>query len=92
VIPEPGLAFELTSVYTGHRDTDTIAVHLTLARGRDGQIDTRQHARDDVNPVELARACAYDHAHRLIEALGADGHLAQVELDEHTFAQLDRVK
>jgi hypothetical protein len=92
VIPEPGLAFELTSVYVGHPDTDTIATHLVLARGRDGLIDTRPHAGDAINPVELARGCAYDHAHRLIEALAANGHLAQVELDERTFKQLDRVE
>ena len=40
VLPEEGLAFELISIYAGHRDTDTIATHLTLAQGREGAIDS----------------------------------------------------
>jgi hypothetical protein len=92
VLPEPGLAFELISAYTGHSDTDTIAVHLILGHGRDGEIDTRRHPRDALNPAELARACAYDHANRLIEALGDGGLLVAVELDEHTFTELERVE
>jgi len=92
VIPERGLAFELISTYTGHRDSDTIAVHLALGRGRIGEIETYRHPRDELNPDELARACAYDHAHRLSEALSDSGRLVAVELDEHTFAGLERVE
>lgn len=92
VLPEPGLAFELISTYTGHPDTDTIATHLTLAHDRDGEIDSDRHPHDQLNPVELVRACAYDHASRLIQALGDDRHPARVELDEHTFSELERVE
>jgi hypothetical protein len=92
VLPERGLAFELTSTYTGHEDTDTIATHLTLAQDRAGEIDTRRHPHERLNPVELARACAYDHAARLIEGLESNGRAARVELDEHTFAELERVE
>ena len=42
--------------------------------------------------MELARACAYDHAARLIEGLESAGRAARVELDEHTFAELERVE
>ena len=92
VLPEPGLAFELISTYTGHRDTDTIATHLTLGQGRDGEIDSSRHPHEQLNPVELARACAYDHASRLIEALGDGRHPAKVELGEQTFRELERVE
>jgi hypothetical protein len=92
VLPEPGLAFELISTYTGHQDTETTATHLTLGLGRDGEIDSCQHPHEQLNPVDLARACAYDHANRLIEALSDGEHLARVELDEHTFSELERVE
>jgi hypothetical protein len=92
VLPEPGLAFELISTYTGHPDTDTIATHLTLGEDRDAEIDSCRHPHEQLNPVELARACAYDHARRLIEALGDDRHPTRVELDERTFDELERVE
>jgi hypothetical protein len=92
VLPEPGLAFELISTYTGHRDTDTIATHLTLGQGRGGEIETCRHPHEQLNPVELARACAYDHASLLIETLSDSSQPAWVELDEHTFSELERVE
>ena len=92
VLPEPGLAFELISTYTGHRDTDTIATHLTLGQGRESEIYSCRHPYEQLNPVELARACAYDHAGRLIETLSDTQHPARVELDEHTFRELERVE
>lgn len=92
VLPEPGLAFELISTYTGHTDTDTIAIHLMLGQGRASEIDGCRHPHEQLNPVELARACAYDHASRLIEALGDSQHPARVELAEHTFRDLERVE
>ena len=92
VLPESGLAFELISTYTGHPDTDTIATHLILGQGRDGEIDSCRHPHEQLNPVELARACAYDHASRLIEALGDSRCPARVELSEHTFRELERIE
>jgi hypothetical protein len=92
VLPESGLAFELISTYTGHPDTDTMATHLILGQGRDGEIDSCRHPHERLNPVELARGCAYDHASRLIEALGDSRHPTRVELDEHTFSDLERVE
>lgn len=89
VIPERELAFELISTYAGHQDTETVAVHLTLGCGRAGEIGTSRHSGAELNPVDGARACAYDHAHRVIEALG-DG--AQVALGEHTFSEFERLE
>jgi hypothetical protein len=92
VLPERMLAFELISTYTGHPDTDTVATDLTLRHAREGEIDSRRHPRERLNPAELARACAYDHAGRLIEALADGGHAARAQLDEHTFSELERVE
>lgn len=92
VIPERRLAFELHSTYTAGPDTDTIAVHLVLGHGRESDIDTCRHPREELNPCELARACAYDHAQRLIDALSDDGHQVTVALDEQTFTALEHVE
>lgn len=92
VIPECGLAFELHSTYTAGPDTDTTAVHLMLGHGRESAIDSCRHSREELNPCELARACAYDHAQRLMDALGDDGHQVTVALDERTFTALEHVE
>jgi hypothetical protein len=93
VLPERGLAAELISTYVGHPDTPTVATHLMLGPvGQPASIATAQHEHEDLGPVESARECAYDHANRLIEALGANGHRVSVELDEQSFSQLERVE
>jgi hypothetical protein len=74
--------------WSGGRLVLTIATHLTLGQGRAGEIDGCRHPRHELNPAELARACAYDHASRLI----GDRHPVRVELDEHTFSELERVE
>lgn len=92
VLPNAGLAFELISTYIGHQDTDTIAAHLTLGEGREAKIETSRHSYDELNPIELARACAYDHVSLLINALADRSLAAQADLDERTFYELERVE
>lgn len=93
VLPERGLAAELISTYVGHTDTPTIATHLMLGPvGHPASIATAEHAHEDLDPVESARQCAYDHANRLIEVLSANGSHVSVELDERSFTQLERVE
>ena len=93
VLPERGLAAELISTYVGHTDTPTIATHLMLGPvGQPATILTAEHAHEHLDPVERARECAYDHAHQLIELLGADGRHVSVELNEQSFTQLERVE
>ena len=60
--------------------------------GRTAQIRSIQCAHEDLDPIEGARECAYDHAHELIDALGGLGHEITVQLDERTFAELERVE
>jgi YD repeat-containing protein len=93
VLPEQGLAAELISTYVGHADTATIATHLMLGPlGQPATILTAEHTHEHVDPVENARECTYDHAHQLIEHLGADGRRVSVELNEQSFTQLERVE
>jgi hypothetical protein len=91
VLPDRGLAVELLSTYVGHPDTHTIATHLMLGPvDHTPEIHATEHA--DLNPVQSARECVYDHADKLIKALAARGHLAGVQIDEPSFADLERVE
>jgi hypothetical protein len=93
VLPARGLAAELISTYVGHTDTPTVATHLILGPvGRPATILTAEHAHEHVDPVDRVRECAYDHAHQLIELLGAHGRRVGVELNEQSFTQLERVE
>lgn len=91
VLPERGLAVELISTYVGHQDTRTFVTHLMLGPiGQPADIHTAEH--EQLNPADSTRECAYDHAHELIEALGAAGRQASVQLDELSFTELERVE
>lgn len=90
VLPERGLAVELISTYVGHPHTRAIVTHLMLGPvGHRAEINTIEH--EHLDPGESARECAYDHSHELIEALRAAGCQASVQLDELSFAELERV-
>jgi hypothetical protein len=92
VLPER-LAVELISTYVGHAGTPTIATHLMLGPvGEPASIAAAEHAHDDLDPVESARECAYDHAHELVELLGAPGRRVTVQLEEHSFKHLELVE
>jgi hypothetical protein len=93
VLADRGLAAELISTYVGHTDTPTIATHLMLGPvDQPARILTVEHAHEQLDPVERARECAYDHGHQLIELLGAEGRHVSVELNEQSFTQLERVE
>lgn len=93
VLPERGLAVELISTYVGHPQTATVATHLLLGPvGHPAQIHASELVHEQVDPVENPRACAYDHARELIEALRSLGREVSVELDESSFVQLERVE
>lgn len=93
VLSQPSVAAELISTYVGHRDTPTIATHLKLGPlGQPPEIHTVHHAHEQLDPIERVRECAYDHAHQLMDVLNAPGHRIAVQLDESSFAQLERVE
>ncbi len=93
VLPEQGLAAELISTYVGHADTATIVTHLMLGPlGRPATIFIAEHAHEDLDPVESARECAYDHTHELVELLRSADRRVTVQLDENSFTYLERVE
>ena len=91
VLPARGLAAELISTYVGHTSTRTVATHLMLGPvGQENDVLTVEH--EHLSPAESARECAYDHAHQLIDQLCRAGREASVQLDELSFAELERVE
>jgi hypothetical protein len=93
VVPEPGLAIELISTYVGHPQTATIVTHLFLGPvGQKAAVHAVEQEREQLNPIERPRECVYEHAHQLMESLAAAGQPASVQLDEHAFAELERVE
>lgn len=91
VLPERALAAELVSTYVGHPSIRTVATHLMLGPvGQENDVLTVEH--EHLSPAESARECAYDHAHQLIDQLCRAGREASVQLDELSFAELERVE
>jgi hypothetical protein len=66
---------------------------LTLGPpGRDPSIAAADHDGDHLDPTYAPRACAYEHAQRLIEVLGGLGYRATVDVPgESAFEGLERV-
>ena len=94
VLPQHGLALELHSTFVGHQGVATTAVHLVL--GPPGHTPVRitaEHPHEQLDPTFAPRACAYEHAHQLIEVLdNLDIHAAVNVPGEQAFAQLERVE
>lgn len=94
VIPRADLALELHSTFVGHSGVSTHVVHLTLGPpGREPTITSADHdEEDDVDRTYAPRACAYEHAQRLIEVLSGLGYRAAVDVPgERAFEGLERV-
>jgi hypothetical protein len=91
VLPDRDLAAEMISAYVGHPSTRTVATHLMLGPvGHESDVSIIEH--EHLSPAECARECAYDHAHQLIEHLRSAGRDASVQLDERSFAELERIE
>ena len=67
--------------------------HLALGPvGHPASIEHIEDLEEQLDPAVDPRACAYDHAHQLIEKLSTLGYRAAVEIDERTFTALERVE
>jgi hypothetical protein len=75
VVPRGDLALELHSTFVGHPGVPTHVVHLRVGPpGRAPSIVAAGMANPQVEPTYAPRACAYEHAERLIEVLADLGH------------------
>lgn len=93
VIPRPDLALELHSTFVGHPGLRTQVVHLRLGPpGHEPTITSAEVDDAELEPTYAPRACAYEHAQRLIEILSGLGYRAGVNvLRESAFDALERV-
>lgn len=75
VTPRGDFAPELHSTFVGHPEVPTQVVHLRLGPpGCAPSIVAAEIDNPQVEPTYAPRACAYEHAQRLIEVLTALGH------------------
>jgi hypothetical protein len=92
VVPRADLAIELHSTFVGHPGVPTHAVHLRLGPpGRQPAIVAAEIGDPHVEPTYAPRACAYEHAQRLIEVFAEFGHEAAVNVPgDAAFGALER--
>lgn len=92
-IPRADLALELHSTFVGHRGVPTHVVHLRLGPpGHEPTLTAADVEESQLEPTYAPRACAYEHAQRLIEVLSEFGYAATVNVPgESVFEALERV-
>jgi hypothetical protein len=93
VIPRPDLALELHSTFVGHPGLRTHVVHLRLGpAGHEPLLASADLDDAQLEPTYAPRACAYEHAQRLIAVLSDLGHCAAVNVPgESAFDSLERI-
>jgi hypothetical protein len=93
VLPDRGVAFQLTSTFVGHRGVGTQATHLALGPvGHEPRLWSAEHDHQELDPIFRARECAYEHTQVLIEHLREHGVQASIDIDDTAFEQLERVE
>jgi hypothetical protein len=93
VIPRADLALELHSTFVGHPGLRTHVAHLRLGPpGCEPSLTSADIDDTEPEPTLAPRACAYEHAQRLIEVLSDLGHCVAVNVPgEMAFASLERI-
>ena len=78
VIPQPDLAIELHSTFTGHPGTPTAVAPLILGPpGREPVLTHDEQPRED---LLVGDGCVYEHAMQLVELLRRLGHEPSMDL------------
>lgn len=92
VVPRGDLALELHSTFVGHPGVPTHVVHLRLGPpGCESSIAAAALGDPQVEPTYAPRACAYEHAQRLIEILADLGRAGAVNVPgDAAFDALER--
>jgi hypothetical protein len=90
-LPEPELAFELTSVFVGHKGVPTHVTHLSLGPpGLAPVMRTDDHAHTNLNPHNKVRECVYEHVGVVLENLKMLGYDTVIDVPDDAFEQLER--
>jgi hypothetical protein len=89
-LPGRGLAFELTSIFVGHKDLATHGTHLALGPpGHEPQISVREYEPANVDPARGPRDCAYEHVAIMLEHLTQLGYEVSIEVPDEAFEELE---
>jgi hypothetical protein len=92
-LPEPKLAFELTSAFMGHKGVPTHVAHLTLGPpGLHPIMATDDHEHKNLNPSDKVRECVYEHVGVVLEHLKALDYDTVIDVPDDAFEQLERVE
>jgi hypothetical protein len=93
VVPNVDLALELHSTFVSHPGLPRHVVHLRLGPpGHKPGLTAADTDEAEIEPTHKPRACAYEHAQRLIEVLSDLGYRGAVNVrDESAFAALERI-
>jgi len=78
VIPQPDLAIELHSTFTGHPGTPTAVTHLTL--GPPGHAPVLIHDDQPREDFLVGDGCVYEHAMQLVDLLRGLGREPSMDL------------
>lgn len=92
VVPRGDLALELHSTFVGHPGVPPHVVHLRLGPpGCEPSIVASEVGNPQAEPTFAPRACAYEHAQRLIEILADLGRAGAVHVPgDAAFGALER--
>lgn len=89
-LPDPGIAFELSSSFVGDEDVATHATHLALGPpGHESRISVREYENAHVDPVYGPRDCAYEHVAILLEELTELGYDVSIGVPDDAFVELE---
>ena len=92
-LPEADLAVEVYSTFVGHPDVSTRASHLVLGPlGYAPMTIAGEHEPTNLDAAEKVRRCVYEHAQILVEVLRDLGYQIGIDVPDHAFAELERVK
>lgn len=93
VLPQRDLAIEINSTFMGHLGVPTLAAHLTLGPiGHAPVAISAEHEHANIDPQLNPRACAYEHAGILVEALNGLANDVAVDIPEDAFQDLERIE
>ena len=92
-VPHPDLAVEIYSTFVANAGAPTCATHLIL-----GSLDylpmitNSEDEHADLEAVDNARKCVYEHAQVVIEALSGFGREPRIGVPDDAFVELEQVE